>query len=168
MSVAVHPWAVPVTVNSSRPRSALGRALKVSVEVEWVGLGEKRPVTPEGRLETLNRTFPENPGCLSTSTSYSTRLPRCRLALSGVTKTENVRGVTAAMPEAVYPPPRPVTVNSSRLAVVLQLVAIVSTDVQFEDVTVVREKDPLRPVPRPETLSWTFLANPFCGWTSTV
>lgn len=161
------PWAVPVTVIFASPRSAVDPAVNLSVEAELVDEGENVPVSPVGRFETESVTFDVNPLSGVTVTVSSAEDPCTTRILSAGGDSENPFTTTVSESESDSPPPVLVTVNVSEPRDALQLVVTVSTEVQFDEVTGLRENDPDNPVPSPETESVTFDVKPSSGSTST-
>ena len=166
VSVRVRPLPVPLTVKESLPREELELALIVSVEVvaeEDTELGEKDPVVPDRRPETLSDTEEVNPPDRRMATLYVLEDPRVTLPLDGETVNEKLPGestTTLAVSVRVRPPPVPVTVKESLPREELELVLIVSVEVVAEEDTEVGEKEPVVPDRRPETLSATEEVNP--------
>ena len=177
VAVRVRPPPAPVIVNSSLPKLAVALAAIVSVEagaVEDTELGEKEPVNPVPRSETLSATGEVNPGAGCNVTVNSRDEPCATSPLKGNTD-KRVAGiigvgmtVVVAVAVNVWPPPVPVTVNSSLPKVAVALAAIVSVEDGAEEDTEVGSKEPARPASRPETLSATAEVNPDAGFNVTA
>ena len=164
--VRVRPPPVPVTVKESLPSEELELVLIVSVEVvaeEDTEVGEKEPVVPDRRPETLSDTEEVNPPDRLMVTLYVLEEPRVTLPLDGETDNEKSgAALTTTVTDTVrvMPPPVPVTVKESLPSEELELVLIVSVEVVAEEDTEVGEKEPVVPDRRPETLSDTEEVNP--------
>ena len=161
------PWAVPVTVNVVDTAGAPGSTLRVNLEDEPVEVGEKDPLTPSGRSETLSATFEANPESRCTVIVTPAEDPAASDTVSDGPDREKPRTTTVSVSESEAPPPAPVTVKLSEPRAASQLLATVSLEVQSEEVTRSESNDPVRPGPRFETLSVTFEVKPGSGSTST-
>ena len=131
----IRPPPVPVTVNSSLPNEAVALATIVNVEAgaeEDTEVGEKKPVSPVSRSETLSATGEENPPAGFNVTVYSRDEPCPTSPLKDDTDRENPGGtvtVAIAVSVIVCPPPVPVIVNSSSPNLAVALAITVSVEV---------------------------------------
>ena len=156
---------VPVIVNSSLPNEAVLAALIVSVEtgsVEDTEVGEKEPVRPVPRPDTLNATGEVNPPAGFNVTVYSRDELCATSPLTGDTEREKSGAVAVAVAVAVnvWAPLVPVTVNSSLPIVAVALAVSVSVEVASDPSSESSEKEPVRPDRKPETLNATAEVNP--------
>ena len=173
-SSRVKPPLVPVTVKVSLPNAAVVPALIVSVEFldedelldeNDTKVGEKEPISPDPKPETLKETVPVKPPSRSTVTIYSPEDPRGTFLLPGETDTEKSVTTTTAVSSRVRPPPVPVTVKVSVTNAAVSSALIVSVEVLDEGAvldendTEVGEKEPISPDPKPETLKETVPVN---------
>ena len=173
MVVSVWPPPVAVIVNSSLPKLAVALASIVSVEAgaeEETEVGEKEPVRPVPRPETLSAIVAVNPPVGCNVTVNSRDEPCTKSPLEGNTDRKDsgdVMTVAVAVAVRARPPPIPVIVNSS-LPNPAVGAAIVNVETGSVEDTELGEKEPVNPVPRPETLSATEEGNPPAGVNVTV
>jgi hypothetical protein len=125
---AVSAPDVPVIVTVPEPTGAVLLAVKVSVEDDVTGFGEKEAVTPDGRLVAVSVTLPLNPFSCKISKKELVVLP-CPTETGEVVNKSNFGPmmVSPSFVVVVMPPETPVMVTDVTVAVAVASAVRVST-----------------------------------------